>query len=275
MSDALYLLSTLCATNWLGLPCDRSAAAALCSSCGCAPAAQTGIDYADSGPLLYRDACAGPGNCSVAMSNWVYDEGCCASVAAAAEARRAAVATGNPVLGKRFRAAWGGGRVSEFQSADACSAGASWMDPACLASECKLGGSVWPSVCCTPAAASCANGAPAYPGACTCSCPSGWTGPRCDRRVPHTRVGIRARGMTRRGWLLSHTAALGFVAVLGKLAGVPASAVEVDTFKPAVGKELTVRRSSAAAVLDGLDLDVRVLCESAAQVTPRNRQWRN
>jgi hypothetical protein len=271
VSDALYLLSTLCATNWLGLPCNRSAAAALCSSCGCAAGPPSGVGITGTGPLLSIRGCTAPGNCSVAMSNWAYNEGCCAATAAAAEARRAAITAGHPALGARFRVAWGGGAVSQFQSAAPCPkegsrAPVDWVDPACIAGGCGVGRSVWPAACCSPAAVACANGAPAYPGACTCSCPAGWTGPRCGGRVPHARVSVRARGLTRRAWMMSPTSLEGLTIAFANVAGVMPSAVEVDSFRVATGPELTQGRGRRAAATDGLDVDVRVLCSSSAQV---------
>jgi hypothetical protein len=205
VSDALFVLTIACARNHKSQPCIRSAGTRLpaCLQVNPSGLAPSSIFkrtlYVSSGGV---DGCKA--GCALQMADMVYDEGCCAATLANAEELWRLTVISNPSLGSRFRVVWNGGRVEEFSTASLCNGGSggALVDVTCLAGQCGIGGNVWPEACCN-------NGSVCYNGgiqpefsSCVCSCPDGWTGPRCTGRAPHVRLGLRVVGTTRRTWTL-------------------------------------------------------------------------
>ncbi len=105
--------------------CTRAAGPFLAGACPLLPSPSvvaysnasntSGASFAANGAwdLLSRGGGGNPTGapCAAAMENYLVAEGCCAATVAAAGRRWRADVLSHPGLGRRFRVAWGGGRL--------------------------------------------------------------------------------------------------------------------------------------------------------------------
>ena len=170
-ADAVYAVDVACATNWHGSSCAAHLEDVLV---GC-PVLSTPGRASDIATtlMLLKGSGACQGNCSAGLTDYIYDEGCCAATIAAAENSWTEYVVRTDGLGRGFWVEWVGPRPLElFRWPDTCptppkSAGtattaaveSSIMTAAvvveCQASLCNLG-PFWPSACCN--GSQCANG---------------------------------------------------------------------------------------------------------------------